>query len=674
MQCTFHHMTGSKRGQAETLTGDRITVGRDPANSVVFDPYVDIEVSGHHAELTLGPDGKYMIADLGSSNGTFLNGQKVGGTPIPCEPGSKVKFGKNGPECKVDYKPGAAQKVGQTREMLAQVQQDLEAEKQKTAAEKQKIAAEKAQADASRKRSRIVMVVVFLVMIIGGAITAIFVTRSSKQAALRKEAEAVIARIDEVRDEADMAKAGKYAKILFENATARAAEAQDALDAESFLVAKELAQESREGFRNAAKIATLLSDVDEARASARQMYAKEYAPEKYKEATDLAKKAYLSAQGGDFETARSVAEQSKKGFKQAEQLAYVEGVKRASRRAAEKAKEDADEKLDGQLDRMRQQQEDMRRKSEEDARKRKEEIARQQRELEAATEEQREKMQKKLQEQLDELAARKTDNERIQECIGATKTKVALIETELFVKSEETGAESSLGVAPRYGSGFLYGQGFVVTSKRTLFPQLFEPELRAEEQMLAEQGRKLTAKYAIWVYHGKSARFVKAFSSQKGTVELGPAAANVLNEEESKITVDIGGMPEEVGVKLHDALRGNVATLKLVLASDKMPKALEAAEKQPSGRELLASAGAIMETTGEPGTVDLSGSMSRAFEDGGEQFGEITTAFEAPASLVGSAVMNLDKQVIGILVQVGKAHVKYAPISTVDAILQNAGQ
>ncbi|MFJ9343276.1 FHA domain-containing protein [Streptomyces sp. NPDC101733] len=51
-----------------------LRIGRDPANDLVVD---DLVVSRRHAELRALPDGTYEIADLGSHNGTYLNGAPV---------------------------------------------------------------------------------------------------------------------------------------------------------------------------------------------------------------------------------------------------------------------------------------------------------------------------------------------------------------------------------------------------------------------------------------------------------------------------------------------------------------------------------------------------------------------------------------------------------------------
>ncbi|MEU8619516.1 FHA domain-containing protein [Streptomyces sp. NPDC048623] len=51
-----------------------IRIGRAPDNDLVVD---DLTVSRRHAELRAAPDGTYWIQDLGSHNGTFLNGRPV---------------------------------------------------------------------------------------------------------------------------------------------------------------------------------------------------------------------------------------------------------------------------------------------------------------------------------------------------------------------------------------------------------------------------------------------------------------------------------------------------------------------------------------------------------------------------------------------------------------------
>lgn len=49
-------------------------LGRAPDNDICFD---NDSVSGHHAEIYHLPDGTFQICDLHSTNGTWVNGQRI---------------------------------------------------------------------------------------------------------------------------------------------------------------------------------------------------------------------------------------------------------------------------------------------------------------------------------------------------------------------------------------------------------------------------------------------------------------------------------------------------------------------------------------------------------------------------------------------------------------------
>ncbi|MEQ8763508.1 MAG: FHA domain-containing protein [Planctomycetota bacterium] len=67
--------------------GDRETVGRSEPASIVI---VDTKISRQHARLVRRGD-EYFIADLNSSNGTFINGQKA--TRHKLNDGDRITFG-----------------------------------------------------------------------------------------------------------------------------------------------------------------------------------------------------------------------------------------------------------------------------------------------------------------------------------------------------------------------------------------------------------------------------------------------------------------------------------------------------------------------------------------------------------------------------------------------------
>ncbi|MGC9163446.1 MAG: FHA domain-containing protein [Thiomonas sp.] len=74
------------------LSKDRTTLGRRPYNDVVID---NLAVSGEHAVLLreTGPEGEsYTIQDLGSTNGTYLNGAPIKSSPF--REGDTVDIGK----------------------------------------------------------------------------------------------------------------------------------------------------------------------------------------------------------------------------------------------------------------------------------------------------------------------------------------------------------------------------------------------------------------------------------------------------------------------------------------------------------------------------------------------------------------------------------------------------
>ena len=80
---------GPTVGQVILLDLPVITIGRDPISDVVLN---DPEVSRQHVRLTLTEDG-YTAQDLGSTNGTFIDGDRIGGEPVILQPGQKVSLG-----------------------------------------------------------------------------------------------------------------------------------------------------------------------------------------------------------------------------------------------------------------------------------------------------------------------------------------------------------------------------------------------------------------------------------------------------------------------------------------------------------------------------------------------------------------------------------------------------
>ncbi|MCL1798712.1 MAG: FHA domain-containing protein [Eggerthellaceae bacterium] len=71
---TRTYLLNAATNRVHDLVESRIVLGREAGNSIVVD---DINASRSHAEIRFDPQGLWVISDLGSTNGTLLNGQDV---------------------------------------------------------------------------------------------------------------------------------------------------------------------------------------------------------------------------------------------------------------------------------------------------------------------------------------------------------------------------------------------------------------------------------------------------------------------------------------------------------------------------------------------------------------------------------------------------------------------
>ncbi len=120
---TIRHLSGSKANQIEQfdLEGlQEITFGRDPTNKVAYDFARDDAVSRRHAVIRIKNDKDvyFRIADLNSSNGTFLNGERIA-AEVELLPDDVVELGSGGPKFSFDVQPRPANMPARTRSMTA---------------------------------------------------------------------------------------------------------------------------------------------------------------------------------------------------------------------------------------------------------------------------------------------------------------------------------------------------------------------------------------------------------------------------------------------------------------------------------------------------------------------------------------------------------------------------
>ncbi len=119
VQIIIRHLSGSKANQIELLPlGDsaEITIGRDPAAKISFSGSNDDVVSRRHAAIKIETQDPlaFKLVDLGSSNGTYLNDEKIKGE-VELLPEDTIQIGKNGPKIVFDLQPRPVNVVSRTR-------------------------------------------------------------------------------------------------------------------------------------------------------------------------------------------------------------------------------------------------------------------------------------------------------------------------------------------------------------------------------------------------------------------------------------------------------------------------------------------------------------------------------------------------------------------------------
>ncbi|MFD5553958.1 MULTISPECIES: FHA domain-containing protein [unclassified Streptomyces] len=81
---------GTLTGTTVALQGQTITLGRAHDSTIVLD---DDYASSRHARIYPDRDGQWIVEDLGSTNGTYLDRARLT-TPTPVPLGSPIRIGK----------------------------------------------------------------------------------------------------------------------------------------------------------------------------------------------------------------------------------------------------------------------------------------------------------------------------------------------------------------------------------------------------------------------------------------------------------------------------------------------------------------------------------------------------------------------------------------------------
>ncbi|HEU4570408.1 MAG TPA: trypsin-like peptidase domain-containing protein [Gemmatimonadales bacterium] len=100
MRVTLTIQSGARSGVAKSFDQAYVGLGRHPQSDLQFHPEHDLDASTRHAALLKQGDG-WSLRDLGSANGTFVNGEKVH-DDRPLHTGDVITLGPKGPSVLVE--------------------------------------------------------------------------------------------------------------------------------------------------------------------------------------------------------------------------------------------------------------------------------------------------------------------------------------------------------------------------------------------------------------------------------------------------------------------------------------------------------------------------------------------------------------------------------------------
>ncbi|MGW3096192.1 FHA domain-containing protein [Streptomyces sp. NPDC001102] len=100
----LHVVSGPDAGGVHLLHGGEIRIGRSADADVPLD---DPDVSRLHCAVTVAADGRVSVADLGSTNGTTLDGTRLTTRPVRFTPGALLRVGESALRLSPAGGPGA---------------------------------------------------------------------------------------------------------------------------------------------------------------------------------------------------------------------------------------------------------------------------------------------------------------------------------------------------------------------------------------------------------------------------------------------------------------------------------------------------------------------------------------------------------------------------------------
>lgn len=107
MRIRFQVRIGTTVSRSVTRAGRSLTIGRNPECDILFSPEESDVVSGEHAKIDVTSKGA-LLTDLHSTNGTFLDGERVS-APVILKTGQEIRLGAAGPVLKIEEMRGESE-------------------------------------------------------------------------------------------------------------------------------------------------------------------------------------------------------------------------------------------------------------------------------------------------------------------------------------------------------------------------------------------------------------------------------------------------------------------------------------------------------------------------------------------------------------------------------------
>lgn len=591
MKLTVVHLEGSKQGQTEHLPGPVVAIGRDPAsNQLAFDPFKDLDVSTNHASITFQGD-QVMLQDLGSKNGTFLNGARVNGA-VPLPNDSVVQFGDKGPKVKLTFVFHAG--PGKKTQMI----QDLS----------DKLAGAEAQQKKSKSRNVALGLCLFLALVMGGSAWFVVSTISATNR-LKADIAALKEELPKVKAKAE--------------AMGAAAEASASADWEAGVAAQAAAE---------------AAETDEDWATARAQYT--LASKKFDAAGETATVAQLTALRAQAQDAEKMAADAA-AQRASQQTAAADAIKKAREEEEQRIAElirrlndanalkdnlralegstNADE-LKGAVDAL--------------------EKALAENPDDAALEEQLERFKQ-------QLTRAENVGELLTKAASEAKAKVVGIRARVFAIPAGQRVDTTkirIPVAEAHGTGFFASaEGHIVTAKEVVEPHHFDPAAMALELKLTEKGMQLLTDLEVMT--STAGIYTSTYTSPK------VAVVRRFNDSigaEAPVTIPFDNAQVEVKVRPHRRDESDVVILKVEGLSGQPFLALGSGEPAP-GLPMVVLGTQVGGEGLEEGQVGLFLFQGKVATQGKRM------ELEAPSyrSWVGGPVIDADGKVVGLLVGEG---------------------